>query len=39
MTNQTINESADHWAEGDGKSRAARTAEILVTLSRCSEAN
>ncbi len=31
---QASHEGADLWTVGDGKSRAARTAEILLTLSR-----
>ncbi len=34
MTEQLTHEDPDLWTQGDGKSRAARTAEILLTLSR-----
>jgi ubiquinone biosynthesis protein len=34
MTEQAIHKGAELWTVGDGKSRAARTAEILLTLSR-----
>jgi ubiquinone biosynthesis protein len=34
MTEDVAQEGADLWTGGDGKSRAARTAEILLTLSR-----
>ena len=33
MTEVQAGEEIDLWGQGDGKSRAARTAEILVTLS------
>jgi ubiquinone biosynthesis protein len=34
MTEQPIHQEAELWTQGDGKSRAARTTEILLTLSR-----
>jgi ubiquinone biosynthesis protein len=34
MTDQPARSDTDLWTRGDGKSRAARTAEILLTLSR-----
>jgi ubiquinone biosynthesis protein len=34
MTGVLAGEEIDLWGQGDGKSRAARTAEILLTLSR-----
>jgi ubiquinone biosynthesis protein len=34
MTDPATGADSDFWARGDGKSRAARTAEILLTLSR-----
>jgi ubiquinone biosynthesis protein len=34
MTGHTTHPAPDLWAVGDGKSRAARTAEILLTLGR-----
>jgi ubiquinone biosynthesis protein len=34
MTGVLVGEEIDLWGKGDGKSRAARTAEILLTLSR-----
>jgi ubiquinone biosynthesis protein len=34
MTQEPIRDIPDLWTQGDGKSRAARTAEILMTLSR-----
>jgi ubiquinone biosynthesis protein len=34
MTGPETSTGTDFWTQGDGKSRAARTAEILLTLSR-----
>ena len=34
MTEDLAREEIDLWGQGDGKSRAARSAEILLTLSR-----
>lgn len=34
MAEQLTREDTEHWTQGDGKSRAARTAEILLTLSK-----
>ena len=34
MTEELTRDSPDPWTQGDGKSRATRTTEILMTLSR-----